>query len=147
MSWAVWIVLGLVIVGAATWFMRRRAPRVEPPAAEAARAAPQTSDVSTAERFEVPAARRRRHFGALLRPGPNACDAAKALSGKRYLTQEAPVLPLPECDAADCRCQILPLDDRRSGHDRRDSFSAYGDYRPDPDQTWSERVPGRRKED
>ncbi len=54
----------------------------------------------------------------------NACDAAKALTGHRFLANKAPHLPLPECDFPDCRCQFANYDDRRSGNDRRSPFGS-----------------------
>ena len=52
-----------------------------------------------------------------------ACNAAKAMTGRRFLSTAAPRLPLPECDALECRCQFSHHDDRRSGQDRRNPFS------------------------
>jgi hypothetical protein len=137
--WLVWAVLGIAIAGGAIWVVLRRKAREEPP--------PPAAAPPTATQTKPPPARKRSYFGASLQPGPNACHAAKALSGKRYLANEAPKLPLSDCNAATCTCQILPHSDRRAGYDRRDSFSAYGDYRPDPKQTWTDRRPGRRKDD
>jgi hypothetical protein len=137
----------MAIAGGAVWLLVRRMPREEPPPAKAPRAAPPTTEPPTAAQNKPPPPRKRSYFGASLNPGPNACDAAQALSGKRYLANEAPKLPLPDCNAATCKCQIVPLSDRRSGHDRRDSFTPYGDYHPDVKHTWSGRTPGRRKDD
>lgn len=53
----------------------------------------------------------------------NSCDAAKAMTGRRFLSSAAPRLPLPECDALECRCQFSHHDDRRAGQDRRNPFS------------------------
>jgi hypothetical protein len=53
----------------------------------------------------------------------SACDAAKAMTGRRFLSSAAPRLPLPDCDALECRCQFSHHDDRRSGQDRRNPFS------------------------
>ena len=33
----------------------------------------------------------------------DACSAAKAMAGRRFLATAPPKLPLPECDAAECR--------------------------------------------
>jgi hypothetical protein len=52
-----------------------------------------------------------------------ACDAAKAITGSRYLSTAAPRLPLPDCDSLECRCTFAHYKDRRAG-DRRNSFSA-----------------------
>ncbi len=53
----------------------------------------------------------------------NACNAAKAMTGRRFLSNAAPRLPLPECDFLECRCQFAHYEDRRKGHDRRSPFS------------------------
>lgn len=55
-----------------------------------------------------------------------ACDAAKEMSGRRFLANAAPRLPLPECDRADCQCRFTHYQDRRSGHDRRSPFAGAG---------------------
>jgi hypothetical protein len=56
----------------------------------------------------------------------NACDAAKAMTGRRFLSNAAPRLPLPECDFLECRCQFAHYDDRRASRDRRSPFAAAG---------------------
>jgi hypothetical protein len=48
-----------------------------------------------------------------------ACDAAKALQGKRILAGAAPRIPLPECDAPQCKCRFSHHQDRRRREDRR----------------------------
>ncbi len=53
----------------------------------------------------------------------NACDAAKAMTGRRFLSTAPPRLPLPECDYIDCRCQFAHYADRRTGRDRRSPFA------------------------
>ena len=50
---------------------------------------------------------------------PNACEAAKAMAGKRFLSAAAPKLPLPECNVLDCKCRFIHHADRRKGSDRR----------------------------
>lgn len=49
----------------------------------------------------------------------NACQAAKKLTGKRFLSKDAPALPLFGCDAATCFCRYAHYSDRRTGEDRR----------------------------
>jgi len=56
----------------------------------------------------------------------NACDAAKAMTGRRFLSNAAPRLPLPECDFADCSCKFAHYKDRRTGRDRRSPFASAG---------------------
>lgn len=52
-----------------------------------------------------------------------ACDAAKAMTGRRFLSGAAPKLPLPGCDAPECNCGFAHHEDRRSGKDRRNPFN------------------------
>ena len=48
--------------------------------------------------------------------GPDAecCEAVNAIEGKRYLSEEAPMLPLSGCAATECRCRYEPFYDRRT---------------------------------
>src|SRR5262245_28017620 len=48
-------------------------------------------------------------------PGPLACAAARGLGQKRFLSREAPVLPLKTCDRGDCECRYEHHEDRRKG--------------------------------
>ena len=43
----------------------------------------------------------------------NACEAAKAMEGRRFLATAAPRLPLPECNGLECRCHFIHHQDRR----------------------------------
>jgi hypothetical protein len=56
----------------------------------------------------------------------NACDAAKAMTGRRFLSKAAPRLPLPECDFPDCECKFIHFDDRRASRGRRSPFAHGG---------------------
>jgi hypothetical protein len=72
------------------------------------------------------------HYGVSVQLDNNPCDAIRAIADHRYLSAEAPRLPLPDCDRDECRCFVQPQDDRRAGYDRRgDSFSAYGNFELD----------------
>ena len=52
--------------------------------------------------------------------GEFVCSAATVLQRRRYLTHEAPYLPLAECtDIQNCRCVYKHFDDRRT-HVRRE---------------------------
>jgi hypothetical protein len=51
-----------------------------------------------------------------------ACDAAKEMAGRRFLSGTAPRIPLPNCDALECSCKFVHHQDRRSGDDRRDAY-------------------------
>ena len=56
----------------------------------------------------------------------NACEAAKAMNGRRFLSSAAPRLPLPDCDVLECNCRFTHHKDRRTGKDRRSPFGAPG---------------------
>ena len=56
----------------------------------------------------------------------NSCEAAQKMEGRRFLSSEAPRLPLPECDVPDCNCRFAHHPDRRSSTDRRSPFAASG---------------------
>jgi hypothetical protein len=58
--------------------------------------------------------------------GEQACGAARAMAGRRFLSNAAPRLPLADCDAAQCSCRFVHHEDRRSGKDRRSPFAASG---------------------
>lgn len=52
----------------------------------------------------------------------SACETAKAMDGKRFLSSAAPRLPLPECDVLDCKCKFIHFKDRRDRENRRDPY-------------------------
>lgn len=53
----------------------------------------------------------------------NACDAAKKMAGRRFLSSAAPRIPLADCDALECNCRFIHHKDRRSADDRRNPYS------------------------
>ena len=53
----------------------------------------------------------------------DACAAAKAMAGRRFLATAPPKIPLPDCDVLHCKCRFTHHDDRRSGKDRRSPFA------------------------
>jgi len=57
-----------------------------------------------------------------IRPGPFACRVARELEGQRYLSNSAPRIPLPGCDASDCSCRFAHHPDRRAGDERRTPY-------------------------
>ena len=77
-----------------------------------------------------------------LKYSSSACNAAKAMTGRRFLSSAAPRLPLPECDALQCRCRFVHHSDRRSGSDRRSPFSPGS-----PGGTGTYRIERRQKKD
>ena len=54
------------------------------------------------------------------------CSAAKEIHGERFLAAAAPRLPLPGCDAAECKCRFIHHADRRSGIERRGHYVPSG---------------------
>jgi len=56
----------------------------------------------------------------------NACDAAREMEGRRFLSSAAPRLPLPDCDVLDCSCRFAHHQDRRARQDRRSPFGPGG---------------------
>ncbi len=56
----------------------------------------------------------------------NACQAAREMEGRRFLSSAAPRLPLPSCDVLDCGCRFAHHQDRRARQDRRSPFGPGG---------------------
>lgn len=52
----------------------------------------------------------------------NACQVAKDMRGRRFLSSAAPRIPLPECDARECSCRFVHYQDRRKRENRRSPF-------------------------
>jgi hypothetical protein len=67
-----------------------------------------------------------KYHAVSIKPGAYACRAANEVAGQRFLATDAPTLPLPACDSADCDCHFIHHDDRRSGKDRRSPFTSGG---------------------
>ena len=53
------------------------------------------------------------------------CKAVEAITGRRLLTEEAPQLPMPDCDKATCECRFQQYTDRRTDV-RRDADAGIG---------------------
>jgi hypothetical protein len=47
-------------------------------------------------------------------PGATCCGAARNLRTQRFLSREAPPLPLAACTVSPCRCSYKHYDDRRT---------------------------------
>ena len=48
-----------------------------------------------------------------IQPGPKRCEAVTQLLGQRYLSKDAPLLPLKACTEPACTCRYRHHDDRR----------------------------------
>ncbi len=76
----------------------------------------------------------------------NACQAAKDTCGERYLSAEAPLLPLDQCDQPDrCQCRYQHHKDRRV--DSRRGTEAGLPTQSDPERVERRHAKGRRAED
>lgn len=53
------------------------------------------------------------YHAVTIAPGPRACVPAQQMRGKRFLSREAPVLPLKNCGSSACECRYEHYDDRR----------------------------------
>ena len=61
--------------------------------------------------------------------GLRACPEARALQGRRFLSREAPALPLKNCGSFQCQCRYEHHDDRRAQSRRaRDAGVAIDGY-------------------
>ena len=87
------------------------------------------------------------HFHAVsIVPGPRACAAARALGDQRFLSRDAPPLPLKDCSCPNCQCRYEHYDDRRRmGRRARDLGVAIDGYTEDDKRGSNKR--GRRKTD
>ena len=101
------LMLGALLVLAIAWLVVRIRQNREATEAESRRA-PKDDEVFHA---------------VAIKYSKNACDAAKAMTGRRFLSNAAPQLPLTDCDFAECQCKFAHYKDRRTGRDRRSPFA------------------------
>lgn len=66
-------------------------------------------------KLEAPKRRIRPWHAVSIVPGHQPCAAAAGLVRKRFLSREAPSLPLKACDQENCSCRYDHHDDRRKG--------------------------------
>ena len=100
------LLVGVIVLLGVWLFLRRRTPTKETPQTGTVRDPEKTAYHAVSIRFEA-----------------NACDAAREMGGRRFLSSAAPRLPLPDCNALECRCRFAHHDDRRAGRDRRSPFA------------------------
>ncbi len=86
------------------------------------------------------------HHAVSIVPGPACCGAARRLQGTRFLSREAPVLPLKECTRGDCVCHYAHHDDRRRAPRRARDLGVAMDGWVEEDRRGGEKR-GRRKTD
>lgn len=125
MSTMTWALLGAILGLLLPWCALRLWPRAQ----AASRPGP-TGREATAPRGTgtIRQALARRFHGVTVRPGLVCCQAAQALTGRRFLSQEAPALPLPGCDQKTCQCAYSHFRDRRDGEDRRAGWGSFGGF-------------------
>ena len=86
------------------------------------------------------------HHAVSIVTGPRCCDEARALRGQRFLSREAPPLPLKDCGRADCTCRYEHYQDRRGGLRRvRDMGVAVDGWQEEDKRNSGKR--GRREKD
>jgi hypothetical protein len=77
--------------------------------------------------------------------GPSCCEAARALPPTRYLSREAPRLPLPDCTSPACSCSYKHYVDRRGQPRRKEDLSGF--RRGQHSGTERRAMHGRREDD
>jgi hypothetical protein len=85
-----------------------------------------------------------RYHAVSILPCEQACAAAYRLTGYRFLSGQAPKLPLLTCDAFNCTCRYQHHADRRTAPRRRSDFGLLPSQYPGTDRRRSN---GRRSTD
>lgn len=65
-----------------------------------------------------------------VRTGIPACESAQHLEHVRYLSEEAPSLPVPGCSMKKCTCSYIHHDDRRDDDGRRNPYGQWSNMPP-----------------
>lgn len=89
--------------------------------------------------------RKQSYHAVEIHAAAQACPAVRSFRDKRFLSRDAPPIPLPSCSAPDCDCVYVHYDDRRSGP-RRDAY-LHGAYRQGERKQERRRQTGRRFSD
>lgn len=77
------------------------------------------------------------------------CEAVRAISGRRFLPEEAPLVPLPDCDEPNCDCTYRRFDDRRNDIRRAGDlgFAVFSNMLQEKNDRRRRAAPGRRSAD
>jgi hypothetical protein len=86
------------------------------------------------------------HHAVSIATGPRCCAPARQLRDQRFLSRDAPKLPLKECDRADCTCRYEHHQDRRASLRRARDMGVSIDGWVETDKR-GKKVRGRRKAD
>lgn len=92
---------GVALVSTAAVFSYRKVSGVRAPARAGSR------------RHGSPAASKHPYYAVAITPCEDACTAVNSLSNSRILAEEAPQVPVPECDRQVCNCTFEHFNDRR----------------------------------
>ena len=84
----------------------------------------QKSSAAESEAVRLSTANISAYHAVSIKFSESACGAAKAIAGHRFLSTQAPGLPLPDCDAANCNCHFAHHKDRRARKGRRSPFAS-----------------------
>ncbi|RLQ20818.1 hypothetical protein DWB85_15590 [Seongchinamella sediminis] len=99
-------------------------------------------------RKDLAASTRNRYHAVTVSPMEGGCEAVRNLPNRRYLVDEAPLLPLPNCTRQRCDCKYVHYQDRRDpGSDRRQSPGAAIESYLLRDKGERRNPRGRRRED
>jgi hypothetical protein len=101
----------VIVAGAIAWLLVRMLPKREETGTSAYRRSTAASPF----------------HGVSVYPYSNCCQHAKAVNGKRFLSSEAPHLPLEGCEAQVCHCVYRHHADRRTGTGNRRTIDIEGD--------------------
>ena len=94
----------------------------------------------------VPKKAVQRFHAVTIATGLRACAAARQLRDQRFLSRDAPPLPLKDCSCSNCECRYEHYDDRRKmGRRARDLGVSIDGYTEDEKRVTGKR--GRRKSD
>ena len=81
--------------------------------------------IKSGETGKTPTAKKRWH-AVSVKPGAGACPAATSAKDQRWLSREAPQLPLPGCTRPDtCHCTYRHHEDRRGEGRRAEDTDAF----------------------
>ena len=101
------IILIIVLVVLAIWLLRKVFP--------AQAISPSSSNHNAYEAVSI-------------HPYKDRCTDAQQVAGQRFLSSEAPPLPLENCTSEKCHCVYMHHSDRRSGTDRRANHNSSEEF-------------------
>lgn len=105
------IIVIVIVIAILVWQATRKPPRKAGKPASAR----MTKKVAAAK--AASASSGGAHRGISIDYGPGACDAVRALEGKRFLVGEIAKLPLADCTSPNCNCKFIHHEDRRDTHE------------------------------